>query len=420
MKMNNRNQLSALVLAVAAALGAGSLVTSQVTFAAEQKNAVSKAMVKPLSDAQKALQAKKYDEALAKLSEAETVPGQTPYDTFVLHQLRAAAYGQSGRQNEALPSYVAEVESGFMEPAEAERMARGVTALYYQNKDYAHAAEFGQKTIAAGQGNADTWFLVAHSLSLQGKDAEATKVLKDYLADAAKKGEKPSENSLILLTQISARAKDNKGVIDTLQLMVENYPKPETWRDLLMMLRDGGGRGPGSDAYTFNIYRMMRETGTLKEGNDFLEMAQLGIQLGSPGEASDALRRGTTANAYSAESDKAAAKKLQQTAQTLEDADRAGLAKFETEAKAAKSGEGDVRLGQTLLSYDQPDKALEAIQRGIGKGSLRNADEAQILLGIAYLRLGRKADAATAFGAAKGGDARFGNLAHLWAVYARG
>ena len=417
--MNARRMKSLSAIAVAVALSLGSVVLApQASTAAEaQKNTVSKAVIKPLGDAQKALAAKKFDEALAQIAVAEANTSRTPFDTFVMHQLKAATLAQAGRQGEAVPSYIAEIESGFMTQDEADRMSRGVTALLYQNKDYAKAVEFGTRFIATGRADADSQFIVAHSLHYLKRDADSIKVLKDYIADAGRKGVKPIENSLILLTQASAGVKDNEGLVKSLEMMVQYYGKPDYWRDLLVMLRDGGSRGPGSDNYTFNIYRLMRETGTLRESNDFLEMAQLAVQLGSPGEASDVLRRGSAA--ITVESDKAAATKLQATAKGLEDTDRAGLAKFETEAKAAKAGEGDVRLGQALLSYDQPEKAVEAIQRGIGKGSLRNADEAQILLGIALLRLGKKADAAMAFSAVKGTDVRLGNLARLWGLLAR-
>jgi outer membrane protein assembly factor BamD (BamD/ComL family) len=419
MKAIAKKTLSTVALAVALVLGAGGLSNTACAAAAEQKPSVSKASVKPISEAQKAIQAKKFEEAVAKLNEVDSIAARTPYDTFAAAQLRAYALSQLGRMTEAVPFYVAEIESGFLPADEAAKLSRGVTQLYYQNKDYAKTAEWGQKSLAAGYGDADTWFFIAHAHYLQKDFAKASQVANDYLADAMKKGEKPKENPLLVLLQASAQGKDNGAVQKALELLVQNYPKPEYWRDLLVTVRDASGRGTASENYTFNIYRLMRETGTLKESNDFLEMAQLGISQGSPGEAGDALRRGTAANAFTTESDKSGAAKLGQTAKALEDTDRAGLGKFETEAKAAKAGEGDVRLGQALLSYDQAEKALEAIQRGIGKGSLRNADEAQILLGITLLRLNRKADAAMAFAAVKGTDPRLGNLARLWGYLAR-
>jgi tetratricopeptide (TPR) repeat protein len=187
----------------------------------------------------------------------------------------------------------------------------------------------------------------------------------------------------------------------------------------MIMERDALSRGTTSDGVTLNLYRLMREVDALKDGNDFLEMAQLAVQLGSPGEAVDAINRGNAANVFQSDNEKSAAKTQMQTAQKLAETDRAGLAKFDTEAKAAKAGEADVRLGQAYLSYDDPEQAVAAIQRGIAKGSLRNADEAQILLGISLLRLGRKDDAVAAFKATKGTDARLGELARLWSLRAR-
>jgi len=422
MKPASQSKLSALALAVALALGTAA-VTAPAAVAADAapaKPTVSKALFKPISEAQKAIAAKNFDEALAKLAEAEALPGRTPYDTFAIAQLRAYSLGQLGRMVEAIPSYVVEVESGFMTPEETDRLGRGIAALYFQQKDYPHAIEYGQKVIAKGTADSDTWFVVAYSQFLSGKAAESKTVVDQYLADAAKKGQTPAENILQLQLQAGLKANDNPGVVTALSKLAEYYKKPEYWHDLLGIMRDTAGRGTTSEGYTLNIYRLMREAGTMKEGSDFLEMAQLAVSQGSPGEAVDAITRGQKLGAFTSSADVSASKLQLQTAQKLSDTDRASLAKFEAEARSAKTGEGDVRLGQALLSYDQPDKAVEAIQRGIGKGGLRNADEAQILLGISLLRLGRKDDAVAAFAGTKGSDARLGNLARLWGVYARG
>jgi tetratricopeptide (TPR) repeat protein len=431
MKPITNTNLSALLLAVSMALGTAIVSTSPAMAAIAPKEppkeapkeaaklSVSKPLSKPLGEAQKAIQAKKFDEALAKVAEAEAMPVRTPYDTFAIAQMRAYAYSQTGRIAEAIPSYLIEVDSGFLSPEDADRLARGVTALYYEAKDFPNTIDYGQKVAAAGRADADTWFRIAHAYFLTDKFADSIGVVKQYLADAAKKGQKPAENTLLLQLQCNVRLRDNPGTVASLGQLAEHYGKPEYWHDLLVTMRDTAARGSNQDLYTLNIYRLMRETGSLKESVDFLEMAQLAVSQGSPGEAVDAISRGQKADAFRNETDKHAAGVQLATAQKLSDADRAGLAKFEVEAKAGKTGEGDVRLGQAYLSYDQADKATEAIQRGIGKGGLRNADEAQILLGISLLRLGRKDEAAAAFAATKGTDARLGNLARLWGLQAR-
>jgi hypothetical protein len=422
MKAIVRHMSLSLLFAVAATVGAAAFSSSSWAAdkpQADKPQAVSRAVAKPLTEAQKAIQEKKYDEALAKLNEVEANAKKTPYDTFVMHQLRAYALSQLGRQNDAIPSYVAQVESGFLPPEEAERMSRALLAVGFQSKDYAKTVEVGQKMIASGKANDDIWYMVAASQYFLDKPADSTRTLNDYFADAAKTGRKPTEGPVNLLLDLSVKAKDANGTISALEKMAEFYPKPDRWHDLLVVLRDTRGRGADSEEYALNIYRLMREAGVLNDSQEIIEMASLALKRGSPGEASDALRRGTAANAFTTEGNKTAAKELQQNAQIAEKTDRVTLAKFETEAKNAKGGESDVRLGQAFLSYDQADKAVEAIQRGITKGSLKNADEAQILLGIAYLKLGRKPDAATAFAGAKGSDPKFAELAKLWGLIAK-
>jgi TolA-binding protein len=89
----------------------------------------------------------------------------------------------------------------------------------------------------------------------------------------------------------------------------------------------------------------------------------------------------------------------------------------EKDAAAAKTGEADVAVGAAYLSHDQYDKAVLALQRGIQKGGVKRADEAQISLGRALLKLGRREEAAQAF-AAVPESSKLARVAKLWAIYA--
>jgi hypothetical protein len=163
----------------------------------------------------------------------------------------------------------------------------------------------------------------------------------------------------------------------------------------------------------------MLDTNTLKQASDFTEMSQLAIERGTPCEAQHVLEKGTAENAFTEQRDKDRNTRLLETAKKACAADKAGIAKFETEAKATAAGEADLRLGQAYLSFDQYDKAVEAIQRGIGKGQLKSPEEAQILLGIAQLKAKKADEAQKSFKAAKGGDAKLTRLANLWALHAK-
>ena len=78
--------------------------------------------------------------------------------------------------------------------------------------------------------------------------------------------------------------------------------------------------------------------------------------------------------------------------------EKAKLAQADAAARATPTGDDDVKVGAAYLSYGDPAKAVEALKRGITKGKLgAKRDEAGILLGIAYLRINNKSEAAKAF-----------------------
>jgi tetratricopeptide (TPR) repeat protein len=95
--------------------------------------------------------------------------------------------------------------------------------------------------------------------------------------------------------------------------------------------------------------------------------------------------------------------------------DKSTLDKQDASARAKPTGEADVKLGAAYLSYGLNDKAAEALQRGLGKGSVKNPDEAGILLGIAYLRMNNKEEAVKAFQTVKQNPIMV-RIAKLWVL----
>ena len=69
--------------------------------------------------------------------------------------------------------------------------------------------------------------------------------------------------------------------------------------------------------------------------------------------------------------------------------------------------------GHQCVVFDMFPKAVEALQRGIGKGGVKNPDDAALLLGIAQLRAGNKPEAAKAFSTVNK-DATMARIAKLW------
>jgi TolA-binding protein len=404
-------------VALAAALTLGSQVISTAALAGEDKPTVSRAAAKPLKAAQEAAQAKNYGEAIAKAKEALALPNKTAYDTYVANQMLAFAYARQGNNAEAASAMEAQLDSGFATAAEQATITKALATVAYQQKNYAKTAEYGQRLIKAGGADPETYTLVAQSYYLQGKYKEAASFLGSYVSDQERRGQTPKEQSLQLIADSQTKSGDNAAATATLEKLVAYYPKANYWNNLLYTMMNADGN---TDRHTLNIYRLMQDTKTLQQASDYTEMAQIAIDQGTPGEAVSVIEQGMAANVFDDKAAKDRNQRLLDSAKKAAVTDKAGLTKLETEAKAAKTGEADVALGRGFLSYGMNDKAEEAFARGLGKGSVKNADEAQILLGISQLRQGKKDEATKTFKGVKSADATFQRLAKLWSLHAGG
>lgn len=404
----------AAAIAAAVTLAIGGYAVSPVA-AAQDKPTVSRDAAKPLKAAQDAAAAKKYDESIAAAQQALALPKATAYDKYVANQMLAFAYARKGNNAEAAKAMEAQLNSGFVSGAEKNTILKALASVAYQQKNYSKSADMGRQLIAAGGGDAETYTLVAQSYYLQEKYADAAKFLGDYVATQERAGQTPKEQSLQLISDSYGKIGNNAQSTATLEKLVRYYPKPNYWNNLLYTMMRGEGI---NDRHMLHIYRLMQDTGTLKQANDYTEMAQIAMDQGTPGEAVTVLEAGITAKVFE---EKAAAdrnQRLLEAAKKAAVADKDSLTKFEAEAKAAKTGEADIALGRGYLSYNMNEQAVEAFTRGIGKGGLKNAEEAQILLGVAQLRAKQKSAAVKTFNDVKSGDANYKRIAELWALHA--
>jgi tetratricopeptide (TPR) repeat protein len=167
-----------------------------------------------------------------------------------------------------------------------------------------------------------------------------------------------------------------------------------------------------TDNQMLNVMRLAMHVDAMSNSDQYSEMATLAMNAGLPGEAEAALDKGLSKQVFK-EGRVADARRRLEEAKASAATDKASLAKQEVSAKANAQGNADVKLGAAYLSYGEPAKAIEAITRGIGKGGVRNPDEAGILLGIAHLRVGNKEEAAKAFQTVNK-DPKLAQIARLW------
>jgi len=410
-------QLSAALLG-AVLLLAGNLVVVATSAAADKpddKPKISAAAGKPLKAAQDALEKQDYPTALTHLKEAEALPDKSEFDQYTLNQMYLFYYSRTNDMADAEKVLEAVVASRYLDKADLSARLRTLAQINYQSKDYDKAIQYGERAIKEGETSDDVYTLVDQAYYLKGDFTGAQKSINTHM-DVAEKGAKaPSEALLKLALSTCLKLNDNDCTNHALDRRVAAYPTPDNWRELLYTIIQTPGQ---SDAYLLQVYRLAFDLDVLKGPEDYIEMATLANDQGSPGEAQRVLEGGKQKNVFQTAAVKTHSAQLLESVKKKVEIDQASLSKIATDAQAAKTGTKDVALGLAYFSYQQYDKAAEALTNGLGKGGLKNEADARLILGIAQLHAGKKDDAQKTFDQVKG-DPKLERLAHLWQTRAR-
>ncbi len=407
-------RMAAALTIVMGAVTTGSLAPVAVQAAEQAKPAgkiTTKAVAEPLKKAQAAMQAKQWDTALAEIKKAQAVENKTPFEAYQIDEFLGYIYIQQKKFGEAAPVFERMVNSGMVPPEQVDDRTKTIAQLYFQVKDYRKAAEWAKKWLAKYPDQEDMTVLLGQSQYLLEDWKAAAGTMSGLVRSVEKSGQSPKENWLQIILSSNFKLNDQNGIGDALRKMVRYYPKPEYWENLLDIYR----RKASGDRVTLGYYRLMNEVGVLKDKGDYVEMAQLAMDAGVPGEAQQVMERGVESGVLKVQdpTEQGRYDRLLNGARKQAQQDKASLAQLAKDAEKAPQGQADIALAQAYLSYGQVDEAITAFQRGLKKGGVTDADEAQISLGIAYLKKGQKEQARQAFQTVKD-DSKWNDLADLW------
>lgn len=402
-----------------AAVAAGAILAPATCALAQEKGEKapknSAALAKPLKEANDALKAKNYSDAIAKLKAAEGMSGKTPADQYIIDEMLSFAYIKTQNYPEAAKVMEAKLDSGLTPQAEQPMLIKQLATINYQNKNYDKAIDFGNRAIKGGFADDQIKTIVGQSYYLKGDWKNTLKFENDIVNGQIKAGQIPTNESLALVYSACTKLQDEACQTQAVEKMVTYYPKPETWAQLLYTMRK---ETSGNETDLFQTYRLMLDTDVLKDPSDYTEMAELALDAGSPGEAQQVLQKAQAKNVFTDQRSKDRAQRLLESAKKRAAADQAGLPKLEKEADASATGEKNIAVGRAYLGYGQYDKAVDQLSKGLSKGGVKNEADARLTLGIAQLKAGHKDDAMKTFKSVKG-DPALERLANLWGLHAK-
>jgi len=375
---------------------------------------ISKQIAKQMIAAQDAMKARKWQESLNKLKEAEAQPGaKSQFDMFHMSEIRAYIYSNQKQDADAARELEAGLNSPCMAEAKKPERLKTLVAAFTRLRNFPKAIEYGTRAMKVS-GDPELKVLVAQAYFQSGNNKEAVRIMDEYLNGTAK----PKENDLLLVQAACAKVGDNACTKKVFEKLVVNYPKTEYWQNLMVEMRRNSDN---SDVQTLNVMRLSSHVGVMKRPDEYKEFAQLSLDEKLACESQTVLEEGFTKKVFVDKRDVDVNTRLLNTAKTRCVAEKAAVAAAESAGAIAATGDGLVKAGAQQLAGGNAAKAVEDIQKGIAKGSIakgdpneaQRVDEAYILLGIANMKNKNTPEAQKAFRAVKK-DPTMVSIARLW------
>lgn len=192
-------------------------------------------MVKPLKLANELIKEQKYQEALVKLQNlddstrarmSDKIPmGRSSYEEYALQKTRAIAAVGAGNLPLAARSFEAVIATGRLPAKDKLKLIESVVNLYYQDRNYVSALEWGQRYLAEGGTSADVHAQMASSHYHTENFAAAKNELSAKVASNEAAGQIPPEELLLMLADSCRKLGDQACLDETAQKLAAHYPK---------------------------------------------------------------------------------------------------------------------------------------------------------------------------------------------------
>lgn len=361
-----------------------------------------------LQQAQTALAAHKYPQAMSAIDEADAVAGKSDYESYTIEQMRAAVAAQSGNVPVAISAYDKLIASPRTPAATKEQMALAEGSMAFTAKNYPQAIAVTEKYIKAGGKNPQMLTILIQSYYLQHDFANAARVQQAQVDAAIKAGGKPTENQLQLLAACQAQLRDNAGLTHTYVQLATYYPKPDYWAQVVHSVLSNPNMAP---ALRLDIDRVRLEAGLVKTSAEYMDIAELALQAGLPQIGLDVLNQGYASGVLGHDANAPRTERLKALVTQNVTERKAAL---DATAAQATTGNAMLTAGYNYVLAGQADKGLALMQQGLAKGPT-DVNIGRLHLGLAQAAAGRKADAIATLNSVEGTNGAR-DIAQFWVL----
>jgi tetratricopeptide (TPR) repeat protein len=217
-----------------------------------------------------------------------------------------------------------------------------------------------------------------------------------WTEQAIDRSPQPPEGWLQLLAALYIQKEDYASATPVLEELVVRFPKKQYWVQLSLIYG-----ALENYRHSLAVQQVAYAQGLLDQGEELMRLARSYLYHDLPYPAAQVLENGLREGTIEPDAD---AYELLANSWIAAREYEKSLAPLEKAAQRSDDGNLYVRLGQVLLQREQWKEAADRLQKGIQKGSLRDAGNAELLLGIAYYNDDRVAQARSSFARARQHD----------------
>ncbi len=305
------------------------------------------------------------------------------------------------------PALEAQLASGSVPAAKIAERFEALGRAQYVAKNYAAAGTSLERALALTPDMARAVVMLGEVRSKQGRAADAVPFYRKAIALEKAAGRKASQDWYKRAVAVAYEAR-SPATLEVSRDWVAAYPSAESWRDSVGLY----GLMSTADAGTMiDLWRLQRQTKSLKGESDHARYAQELLTRGYPGEAKAMLEEGIASGAV--DSSRPSIKQLLALATSKSAGDRASL---DSQAKVALAG-GAAKpvmvLGDAYFGYGDYARSVSLYRAALGKSGV-DANLANLRLGMALAASGDKPGAKAALALVSGPRAE---VARYWITY---
>ncbi len=310
------------------------------------------------------------DDVKAKIS------SMNPYEIATMYNFYGFIYYEQENFPKTIESFELAIEQTPIPVGFEQTALYSLAQLNMVEGDYKKVIDYLERweALATGDIPPRNMILKAQALYQDKQYKDAGSLIETAIAAHEAEGYLPDENWLVLQRAIYYELKQPVKVKDTIAKLIRLYDTPRYWIQLAGMY--GELEQNEKQLATMEI---AYQRGYVTSGSDIFMLSQLYYFNGIPYKGARLMEEGLSTGAL--EENLRNTRFLAQSWQAARE-DNKAIDAFEVAAGLSEDGELDAQLALLYYNNDKFDKAIESSNRAIEKGSLRNAGNTYMVLGL--------------------------------------